>query len=120
MTLAHCNSNCRLCVFTDASDFLWLGIVTQVPVEDLSRHHVDQCHQPLCILSGHFTGLTFDWSTLEKEASAIMLTVAGMHWLLPSPDGFDLFTDHYNLIFLFNPYAVSADLSPSSLHKVFH
>lgn len=25
---AHCDSNCLLCVFADASDFLWSGIVT--------------------------------------------------------------------------------------------
>ena len=118
VTLAHRNVDCRLCVYTDASDFLWSGMVTQIPFEDIKKPHADQRHQPLCFLSGQFKGASFGWSTLEKEASAIMSTVERMHWLLATPDGFDLFTDHHNLIFIFDPYAVVSDLSQSSMRKV--
>ena len=118
VTLAHRDDTRRLCVYTDASDHLWSGMVTQVPPEDLRKPHVDQRHQPLCFLSGHFQGSSFGWSTLEKEASAIMSTIERMHWLLATPDGFDLHTDHHNLIFIFDPTAVANDLSQSSLRKV--
>lgn len=118
VTLAHRDISRRLCVYTDASDLIWSGIVTQVPPEDLSLPHVDQRHQPLSFLSGHFTGPQLGWSTLEKEAFAIMATVERMHWLLATTDGFDLYTDHHNLIFLFDPLAVVPDLSQTSLRKV--
>lgn len=117
-TLAHRNDSCRLCVYTDACDLVWSGIVTQVPPSDISKTHDDQRHQPLAFLSGRFTGPQLGWSTLEKEAFAIMATVDRMHWVLATPDGFDLFTDHHNLIFLFDPLAVVPDMSQTSLRKV--
>eukprot|EP00171_Calliarthron_tuberculosum_P004016 IDg4016t1 len=47
-----------------------------------------------------------------------MATVKRMHWILATSDGFDLFTDHHRLIFLFDPLAVVPDLSQTSLRKV--
>jgi len=119
VTLSHPDPKKRLCVYTDASDYVWSGIVTQTPREDIHLDHVDQRHQPLSFLSGHFTGSELGWSILEKEAYAIMATVERMHWLLSTPSGFDLFTDHHNLIFIFDPLAVMPDLSQSSVRKVF-
>ena len=118
VTLSHPDPKKRLCVYTDASDYVWSGIVTQTPREDIHLDHVDQRHQPLSFLSGHFTGSELGWSILEKEAYAIMATVERMHWLLATPSGFDLFTDHHNLIFIFDPVAVMPDLSQSSVRKV--
>lgn len=118
VTLAHHDVQKRLCVYTDACDTVWSGVITQVPYEDLSKDHADQRHDPLAFLSGHFTGSQLGWSTLEKEASAVMATTERMHWLLATPDGFDLYTDHHNLIFLFDPLAVVPDLSISSTRKV--
>lgn len=95
-------------------------MVTQVPVVDLSTPHAKQRHQPIWFLSGSFTSSSFRWSTLEKEASVIMSTVERMHWLLAIPDGFDLFTDQHNLIFIFSPSTVSTGLFQLSMHKVLH
>ena len=47
-----------------------------------------------------------------------MSTIERMHLLLAAPDGFDLHTDHHNLIFIFDPTAVANDLSQSSFRKV--
>lgn len=47
-----------------------------------------------------------------------MATVQRIHWVLATNDGLYLFTDHKNLIFLFDPLAVVTDLSQSSLRKV--
>ena len=47
-----------------------------------------------------------------------METTERMHWLLATPDGFDLHRDHQNFIFLFYPLAVVPDLSVSSTRKV--
>ena len=92
-------------------------MITQVPYTDLAKPHVDQRHEPLAFLSGHFTGSQLGWSTLEK-ALAVMATTDRMHWILATPDGFNLYTDHQNLIFLFDPFAIVPDLSMSSLRKV--
>lgn len=118
VTLTHRDLSKRLCVFTDASELLWSGIVTQVPFGDLAKPFVDQRHAPLCFLSGQFTNAELRWATIEKEAYATMATVERMNWLLATTDGFDLFTDHKNLIFLFDPLAVVTDMSQTTLRKV--
>lgn len=118
VTLAHVDFTKRLCVFTDASDLTWAGVVTQVSCEDLSLPIQDQHHEALAFLSGHFRDAELRWSTIEKEAYAIMATVERMHWLLATHRGFDLYTDHNNLVFLFDPTAVVADISQTTLRKV--
>ena len=41
-----------------------------------------------------------------------------MHWLLAIPEGFDFYTDHNNLIFIFDPLATVSDFSLSSMKNV--
>ena len=59
VTLAHRDKTKRLCEYTDASDTVWSGIVTQVPLVDLSKPHEAQRHEPLGFLSGRFTTTEF-------------------------------------------------------------
>lgn len=116
-TLAHRKKNFRLCVHTDACDLVCSGVVTQIPPSDISKSHFEQSHEPLPFLSGKFKGAQLTWSTLEKDAFAIMAKVERMHWILATSEGFDLFTNHHNLIFLFDSLAVLPDLSQTSLRK---
>lgn len=118
LTLAHEDFFKRLCVFKDASEFLWSEAVTLVPVADLSLPLADQRHKPLAFLSGHFRSAVLRWLTSEKEAYAITASIKRTHWLLATDHGFDLYTDHNNLIFLFNPCSVFADLSQITMRKV--
>ena len=118
VTLAHRDPTQRLCVYTDASDLAWAGILTQVPMLDVAKPHKQQGHAPLAFLSGRFDKTQLCWAVLEKEAYAVMNTIDRMHWLAATPDGFDLYTNHNNLIFLFDPLAVVDDMSQSSLRKV--
>lgn len=55
---------------------------------------------------------------LEKEGYAVINTLNGMHWLVDPLAGFDLYTDHNNRVFLFDPLEVFDDMSQSSLRKV--
>lgn len=96
----------RLCVHTDSSDLLLFGIVTQLPLQDLSRPHGNQLQHPLAFPSGKFTGPQLGCSTLDKEAYAIMATTDRMHWVLATTDGFDIFTDQHNFIILLDPLDV--------------
>ena len=116
--LSHRDYSKRLCVYTDASDSVWSGVVTQVPIEDKDIAHIQKRHEPLAFLSGRFSGAQSRWSILEKEAFAIMSTLDKIHWVLAGAQGFDLFTDHSNLVFIFDPLAVCPDISQSSLKKV--
>lgn len=118
VTLSHRDPEQRLCVYTDASDFSWSGIITQVPKNDVCKPHKEQRHSPISFLSGKFDATQLGWSTLEKEAFAVMNTLDKMHWVVCTTEGFDLYTDHNNLIFLFDPLAVVPDLSQTSLRKV--
>ena len=116
--LVHRDNTKRLCLFTDASDTGWAGILTQIPANQVGTDHEIQDHQPLAFLSGHFNETQLSWATVEKEAYAIIASCIRMHWLLATPEGFDIYTDHNNLIFMFDPLAVVSDLSLSSVKKV--
>ena len=118
VTLSHRDPLRRLCVYTDASDEVWSGIVTQVPYQDLDKPRKDQNHEPLAFLSSRFDSTQLGWATMEKEAFAVLATLGRMHWIVATPEGFDLYTDHNNLIFLFDPLFVVADLSQGTLRKV--
>ena len=47
-----------------------------------------------------------------------MATLGRMHWLLADPQGFDLYTDHNNLIYIFDPTSVVTDISQTTIRKV--
>lgn len=118
VTLSHRDERKRLVIYTDASDTVWSGIVTQVPRRDLKLPHSDREHEPLAFLSGRFNAVQFGWSILEKEAYAKLATLERTHWIAATADGFDLYTDHNNLIFIFDPTAVVPDISQTTLRKV--
>ena len=118
VTLAHRDESQRLVVYTDASDTVWSGIITQVPPRDLNKPHAEQQHSPLAFCSGVFNATQLGWSVLEKEAFAILATLERMHWLVATSAGFDLYTDHNNLIFIFDPLSIIPDLSQPSVRKV--
>lgn len=117
-TLAHLDEIKWFRVYTEASDTIWSGILTQVIWEDLFNVHKEQRLEPLAFLSRRFNNTQFGWATIEKEGYAVIETLEHMHWLRATPDGFDLYTDHNNLIFLFNPLSVVPDLSQTSLREI--
>lgn len=58
------------------------------------------------------------WLVLEKEDYAVMAMLDRMHWMVADPRGFDLHTDHNNLISLFDPTYVVMDLSQTTVRRV--
>ncbi len=117
-TLVHRDESKRLCLFTDANDNVWSGILTQVPHSDTKLPFKDQRHEPLGFLSGRFNATQSRWAIIEKEAFAVMACCERMRWLLATTDGFDLYTDHNNLIFIFDPLSIIPDLTAGSVRKV--
>lgn len=116
--LAYRDEKQRLVVYTDGSDNIWSGIITQVPPSNLAKPYPEQRHSYLAFCSGLSYTTQLGWSLMEKEAFVIMATLERMHWLLGTSFGFELYTDHNNLIFILDPLSSIPDLSQPSVRKV--
>ncbi|KAJ8558819.1 hypothetical protein ON010_g8630 [Phytophthora cinnamomi] len=101
--LAHPKATSLLCLYSDASAEFWGSVVTQIPSEDAGKSLEEQRHAPLAFLSGKFVGASSRWPTVEKEAYAIIESCKRLEYLLLRPEGFTIFTDHRNLLYIFNP-----------------
>ena len=116
--MSYVDSEKVTCVFTDASDKHWSGVITQTLPEDLSKPFEDQQHEPLAFLGSAFSGAQLHWSTFEKEAFAIFQTFERMDYLLQSQRRTHIFTDHRNLLFVFAPLALEPSLGRHIISKV--
>jgi transposase InsO family protein len=110
VTLSYPSDSLVTCVWTDASDEFWAGVVTQTAQSELLKPVLQQSHMPMSFVSGRFVGSQLKWPTVEKEGFAILQTLVKSNRLLRRPQGFELFTDHRNLAFLFSP---DADVMPT-------
>ena len=63
----------------------------------------NQRHSALSFLGGQFKNAAERWSIIEKEAFAIVECCTRLEYLLLREQGFRLFADHRNLLFLFDP-----------------
>ena len=78
-------------------------MLTQVAYEGSEKDLPSKIHEPLAFLSGSFTGSELNWGMIEKEAFPIIEALDKLRHFLLNDDGFVLFTDHRNLIFIFDP-----------------
>ena len=101
--LSHPKPEFELCLFTDASDTHWSGILTQVPKNQRDKGIDAQEHEPLCFLSGAFKGSSRNWSTPEKEGFAIVESMCRVDYLVMGRE-VSIYTDHANLVQLYDPY----------------
>lgn len=100
--LAYPDPTKTTCVFTDASELHWAGVVTQVTSSELTLPLLEQHHVPLAFVSGTFKGSQLRWPVVEKEGWAVVETCTRLSYVLQRPGGFVLFTDHRNLVHLFS------------------
>ena len=110
--LAHPRADMEICVYTDASNDFWGAVATQIPKDDVGKPADEQRHEPLAFLSGTFKGASSRWPIVEKEAYAVVETCRRLEYLLLRPEGFRLFTDHRNLVYILHP-----DKSDTSMAK---
>jgi hypothetical protein len=92
--LAHPSPNAEVCLYTDASQDSWGAVATQLKPGEAQLPLEQQNHRPLAFLSGRFVGASSHWPTIEKEAYAIVEATRRLEYLLLSPGGFRLYTDH--------------------------
>ena len=88
-----------ICVYTDASEKPWSGIVTQTEASQLSLTVEDQVHELLAFIGSAFTGAQLGWSTFEEEAYAIFQTFEKVDYLFLNEQSVHVYTDHRNLLF---------------------
>ncbi|ETV86426.1 hypothetical protein H257_01623 [Aphanomyces astaci] len=69
-------------------------------------------------LSGTFTGAAGGWAIVEKEAYAIVETLVRADYLLHPAVGFNLYTDHRNLKYIFSPTSVVASVPKYTAQKL--
>ncbi|KAF0704575.1 Aste57867_7321 [Aphanomyces stellatus] len=116
--LSHPRDDMEVCVFTDASDQFWGAVTTQVPPSDLDKPLEDQRHEPLAFISGTFDGASARWPIVEKEAYAVVESCKQLDYLIVRPGGFHLFTDHRNLVYMFNPRVSNGNLAKYQVDKL--
>lgn len=58
-------------------------------------------------------------TTLKSEFFAIMKVTERVGWILVTPDGFNFYTDHQNLIFIFDLLAFVSDFPKTSIRIFF-
>lgn len=107
---AHRYESKRMCIYTDARDTQWSGILKNVFRYHLNLPHHEMGQDPFAFDPGRFTKLQFVFFTFEKEAFAVLSKTEHPHWMALCADGFDLHNNHNNLIFIFNCLAVRSNL----------
>lgn len=60
---------------------------------------------------GRFDMTKLVWMVFEKQTCAILTALDGMQWIVATSEGFILYTDHNNLIFLFYFLSIVSDMS---------
>ena len=107
-----------LCLFTDASESYWGIILTQVERSEWDRKPVRaQKHHPIAFLSGRFCGSHFHWPMIIKEAYPIIIALEKLRQYLSLKE-FVLYTDHRNLVYVFNHLPKTCDVKKNVSHML--
>ena len=106
-----------MCLFTDASYTHLTAVLTQVPNEDEHKALHEQRHEPLCFLSRSFTGSSANWSVPEKEGFAIAESMCCLDDLFIGHE-VNIFTDHANLVYLYDSYGRNPGISRQTASKL--
>ena len=118
VTLSYPDPEKSICIFTDASERFWSGVVTQCNEADLNLPPSEQRHEPLAFLGSQFKGSSLNWSTFEKEGFAVFQTFEKLDYMLLGHARTHVFTDHRNLLFVFAPLALEPSLGRHIVSKV--
>ena len=118
VALAYPDPERALCLYTDASDLHWGGLITQVPFDSLSLPPAQQPHQLLACVSGSFQDSARHWPIIEKEAFPIIELISRFHHLFAHPAGFRIYSDHRNLMYLFDPFSFNPKLNKATEAKI--
>lgn len=103
MKLVFPKENHVTCIYTDASEEFWVGIVAQLSNYGLAESTESQQHEAMAFLGGTFTGTQSNWTAYDREAYAIVQSLDKMDYLFCGSQPVHLFTEHMNLFYVFAP-----------------
>lgn len=102
---------------TDASETHWSGVLTQVRKSERQLPLCEQRHEPLGFVSGSFKKALLAWSTVEKEAFAVVESMIRFEYLIGGKE-ISLYTDHANLIYIYDPYGRNPGIAKHTASKL--
>ena len=114
--LAYPKKNYSTCVFSDASDTHWASMLPQIPRANINSSVENQGHEVLSFLSGAFSNSSSLRSSVEKEAVAVVHSMSQLDFLTASGQ-VHLYTDHENIIYIFDPYKCNPGISKQVANK---
>src|SRR5690349_959915 len=108
--LSHPKDHWLACLFPDTSQNFWSVVLTQIPPEDCDLPLTEQRHELLACLSGTFRANSLRWAIIEKEGYPIIEGIYRLRHFLIRSTPIRIFTDHRNLMYIFNPLKRSANV----------
>ena len=102
---AYFDPDMKVCVFADASEEFWCLVLTQCEPGDekLPWDQQEGKHRLLFLKSGRFRHAQYRWPIVDKEAYSYgELLVELSHWINGGKYPAAIFTDHKNLIAIFD------------------
>lgn len=115
--LAHQKEIHITSLLTDASNRQWAATLTPVPAPDAREPVQHQCHEPFSFLSHAFRGASPNWSAPEKEGFAIVEAMSRPGYLVCGRAVY-IFTDHPNLVYIFDPYGRNTGIPGHTASKL--
>ncbi|POM61981.1 hypothetical protein PHPALM_28920, partial [Phytophthora palmivora] len=97
------DDDCEVCLFVDASQEGYAIILTQVPEWNDTLTVEEQDHRLIVCKGGLFRESQLRWPIIDKEAYPIVKACQNLCYVLQRANGFRLFCDHSNLIYVFAP-----------------
>ncbi|GMF38278.1 unnamed protein product [Phytophthora fragariaefolia] len=97
------DDDCDVCLFVDASQEGYAIILTQVPEWNEELTVEEQDHRLIVCKGGVFRDSQLRWPIIDKEAYPIVKACQDLSYVLQRANGFRLFCDHSNLIYVFAP-----------------
>lgn len=88
--------------------------MTQCDDKELEKPTEEQTHEPLAFFSSAFKDAQLNWSTFEKEAFSIFQTFKKLDCMLVCEELPHVFTDHLNLLFVYNPLSMDPNWAVAS------
>lgn len=106
---AHRDHDMVFCIHTEASDNHWAVMAAQCSHDDLNKPSVEEAHQALAFLTSTFS---------VKEAFAVVQAFRKLDYLLTCDVTTRIFTNHQNMLFVFNPFCMEPSLGQNKILKV--
>lgn len=92
-------------------------LLSHNPVE-LKTPMENLINDPIYFLGAQLTKCEREWSTFEKEGSAIFHVFSRLDYMLQRNSEINVFTDHINLLFVFAPSVLLPKVGQHEIAKV--